>query len=379
MKVLFIQKEGGIFGAENYHLNILPVLVKRGITVHFLRLYTNYQGGEGGDFVKKLNNIGIKTFEVNIGRFPGLRDLLFVRRVVNEGGYDFVHSHLIHADLYISIIKIMFGLSCPWITTKHGYDNSYTSKHGFDPSKQSITLYYLMVKLSEKLSNKSYTISHGLRNFFIKANITQPEKMGMIHYGFDFEETSDRLIDSDFRFFKQQIVIAGRLVAFKGHKFLLESLTKLMGPFDNVGLVIVGSGEQEAYLRQVVEDKNLQSRVRFVGYSKEVSKWMYNSDVVAVPSISEGFGVVFLEAFNCKKPVVSWDVPSGNEIMENGKSGYLVSPYDTDALSKQLGEIFENPEAAKQVGKNAYDRLKSYFTLNRMVKETVAVYKTLVN
>lgn len=379
MKVLFVQKEGGIFGAENYHLKILPALVKRGITVHFLRLYTNYQGGEGGEFVNKLKNIGIKTLEVNIGRFPGLRDLLLVRRIINEGGYDFIHSHLIHADFYISLIKMAFGLSCPWITTKHGYDNSYTSKHGFDPSQQTITLYYLMAKLSEKLSNKSYTISHGLRNFFIKAKITRPEKMGMIHYGFDFEETSDRLTDNDFRLFKQQIVIVGRLVAFKGHKFLLESLTKLTGPFDHTGLVIVGIGEQEAYLRQVVEDKNLQSRVHFVGYSKEVTKWMYNSDVVAVPSISEGFGVVFLEAFNCKRPVVSWDVPSGNEIMEHGKSGYLVVPYDTHALSEQLEEIFKNPEAAKQVGKNAYDRLKSYFTLNRMVRETVTVYKTLVD
>lgn len=146
--------------------------------------------------------------------------------------------------------------------------------------------------------------------------------MKLIHYGFDFLDTSDELLDNDYKSFKKQVIIAGRLVGFKGHQYLIEAMQKLCAQDREAGLVIVGSGELEEELKQKVKELKLEEHVHFAGYSKEVIKWMYNSDLVAVPSISEGFGVVFLEAFNCKKPVISWDVPAGNELMKEGETGF---------------------------------------------------------
>ncbi len=380
MKILFIQKEGGIFGAENYQLKIIPALLEEGIEIEFLRLYTDYQGGKGGDFIERLIGMGVKTHELNIGRIPKLSSLRKIKKLIHQNNFDIVHTHLIHADLHLSLIKLFLGgIKCPWVSTKHGYDNNFTAQYGFDASKQKKTPYFLLAQLSERLCDQSFTISHGLRNFFIKTGLAKKEKMKLIHYGFDFLDTSDELLDNDYKSFKKQVIIAGRLVGFKGHQYLIEAMQKLCAQDREAGLVIVGSGELEEELKQKVKELKLEEHVHFAGYSKEVIKWMYNSDLVAVPSISEGFGVVFLEAFNCKKPVISWDVPAGNELMKEGETGFLVLPYDTQALADKMAYILNHPKNAQEVGLKAHQELKIYYNLERMTKETIDFYESTLN
>lgn len=377
MKILFIQKEGGIFGAENFHLKIIPALQAKGVVVHFLRLYTTYQGGVGGAFIERLNSLGVETHELNIGKYPKPAHLTKIKQIIRKGAYSLVQTHLIHADLYLSLIRLFAGgIHCPWVSTKHGYDNAFTAKYGFNPKKQSITPYYLLARLSERLCDKSYTISHGLHHFFIATGLTKPNKMEMIHYGFDFEELDMPV--SGFKKFKKQIVIVGRLVAFKGHTYLLQALQILVKKDADIGLVIVGSGKNEAVIKKLVQELHLQKQVHFAGYSKQAAQWMLASDVVTVPSISEGFGVVFLEAFNAKTPVVAWDVPAGNELIEHRVSGLLAKPYDINDLSNKISEAINDTEKAELMADNAYKKLKEYFTLERMAQETFDFYQKVI-
>ena len=378
MKILFVQKEGGIFGAENYHLKTIPALIKSGIHIEFLRLYTDYQGGKGGNFVERLSSERIPVYEINIGRFPTLTKVQRIKKIIESGEYDLVHTHLIHADLYVSLVKLFFGLACKWVSTKHGYDNKFTSKHGFDASKQGITPYYLIARLSETLVDRSFTISNGLRNFFLKTKLAKEDKMGLIHYGFDYEPPTYDWKDTRYRQFSKQVFIAGRLVPFKGHKYLVDALPKVLRKHPDAGLLIAGSGEGEEDITKQVNQLGINESVVMLGYTGAVVKYMYNSDVVVVPSISEGFGVVFLEAFNCSKPVVAFDVPAGNEIIENGTSGYLAEPYSSRELAEKIIHIFDHPLEAQQAGERANEKLLSYFNLNRMIEQTIDFYKRVL-
>ena len=150
MKILFVQKEGGIFGAENYQLKVIPGLLAKRIHIEFLRLYTDHQGGKGGEFIERLNQLGVKTYEVNIGKYPTPRVLNQIKRIANNDGYDLVHTHLIHADFYLALVKSFLGLKTRLVSTKHGYDNNFTSRFGFDASKQTKTPYFLISKWAEK-------------------------------------------------------------------------------------------------------------------------------------------------------------------------------------------------------------------------------------
>ena len=376
MKILFVQKEGGIFGAENYQLKVIPGLMAHGIEVEFLRLYTDYQGGKGGAFIDRLHDMHVKTFEVNIGKWPTPKVLRQIKNIANQGNYDVVHTHLIHADFHFALIKTFMQLKPILVSTKHGYDNNFTSRFGFDASKQKNTPYFLISRWAEKRMKASFTISHGLRNFFIATGLTQSTKMRLIHYGFDLPDHAKSKGQEKFRYAPKQLMIAGRLVGFKGHRYLIEAMSQLKERFGNdVKLLIAGTGELEQELKEQVTQFDLHENIDFLGYSTDVGALMANSDVVVVPSVSEGFGVVFLEAFAAKTPVVAWDVPAGNELMEHGQTGYLVAPYEVDALAQQLIDILENPNHQNPIVKAAHERLKSYFNLDRMVGETIRFYE----
>ncbi|OEK01623.1 hypothetical protein BFP97_08895 [Roseivirga sp. 4D4] len=379
MKILFVQKEGGIFGAENYQLKVIPGLQAKGIQIEFLRLYTDYQGGVDGLFIEKLKELNVNTHQVNIGRYPKLRALRYIKKVVDNGDFDIVHTHLIHADFHLALIKTLLGLKVCLVSTKHGYDNSFTSRHGFDATKQRMTPYFVISKWAERRMKSSFTISHGLLNFFNETGLTRKGKMKLIHYGFDLEDHFLRKGEQEYRLSSKQLIIAGRLVAFKGHNYLLSAMTLVRERFgDDVKLLVAGTGALESELRAKVKELGLIRNVEFLGYSKEVGAYMANSDVVIVPSISEGFGVVFLEAFASKTPVISWDVPAGNELMQHNETGYLVPPYEISLLADQIIDVLENLESQGPITEGAYLKLTSYFNLSRMTEETIMFYKTAI-
>jgi glycosyltransferase involved in cell wall biosynthesis len=378
MKLLFVQKEGGIFGAETFQLNIIPRLLERGIEIEFLRLYANHQGGIDGRFVDLLKSLGVAVYQINIGKYFSLAALFEMHRLIKRGKYDFVHTHLVHADLYASLIKLFLHPGLKFVSTKHGYDNRFTAVHGFDASKQGITPYAFVVWLSERMAIGSYTISDGLRNFFVNAKLATSTKMKRIHYGFDFDEPAESWKDPSFRKFKRQLVIAGRLVAFKGHRYVIDGLPEILRAYPDTGLVVVGIGKLEQELRDQCGRLGVSSNVFFAGYSQQVRKWMFQSDMVLIPSISEGFGVVFLEAFSCYKPVVAFDVPASNELVIDGRTGYLVPGFDVSKFASTVCTLLGDPGRAQTFGSNANRRLKEDFSVRRMVDETVNFYTQIL-
>ena len=377
MKILFVQKEGGIFGAENYQLKVIPGLLAKGVNVEFLRLYTNYQGGIDGDFIKLLAEMGVKTYQINIGKYPSFKVLRSIHRIAFQVNYDLIHTHLIHADFHLGLSKLLFRGKYKIVSTKHGYDNNFTTQFGFDASKQTKTPYFLISRWAEKRMIASFTISNGLKDFFISTGITTASKMSLIHYGFDMPDYYLSKGNKNLRFAPKQILIAGRLVGFKGHAYLIEAMTTIIENDPDVKLIIVGSGHLEEELKSLVKRLALSENVLFLGYRKDVGELMANSDLVAIPSVSEGFGVVFLEAFSAKAPVVAWDVPAGNELLTHEETGFLVEPYNVKKLADQVIKILEADNF--QLCKDAYDRLTSYYNLNRMVDQTIDFYKKAIS
>lgn len=378
MKILFIQKEGGIFGAENYHLAIIPALQRYGIKIDFLRLYTDYQLGKDSEFVKRLERLGVLVYQVNIGRLPGIQDLRQVAAIVKKGRYDIVHSHLIHADLYAALVKKFFRVRSKFVSTKHGYDNAYTARYGFDPAFQKRTPYFLISRWAESIMDRSYTISKGLLDFFYATGLSSPQKMELIYYGFDVPPAEEPSGSENYRRSDHQLCIAGRLVEFKGHAWALQALKILVREYPDCKLVILGTGAYENILREKVDELQLTDHVDFLGYRKDVSHWMKYSDVVIVPSRSEGFGVVFLEAFNARTPVVAFDVPAANELIEDQVSGVLVKPYSVEEMARKISLLLNDRPMAKRYSERAYTLAKERFSVRVMVDQTYSFYNRVL-
>jgi glycosyltransferase involved in cell wall biosynthesis len=378
MRILHVQRVRGIAGSENYLFQILPGLLRAGVEVRFLMLTKRGEEKENAAFVARLTQMGVPIDEVHFGGRDNLSVIPRIRQVVARSGCDIVHSHLIHADFFMAAVKLTMP-RMRLVSTKHGYEESYTNAHGFSPENPRKDLYYRTCQASERLVSGSYTISHGLRRFFVEGGISNAAKMEVIHYGFDFNTVVYDQDAAKYRTGDPQLVIVGRLVKFKGHRHALACMPKLVERFPGIRLVIVGSGPIEAELRSEIAARGLQANVTLEGYRPNAHDYMRASDIVLVPSISEGFGAVFLEAYNNRRPVVGFDVPAGNEIVQSGVSGVLVPAYDTAAMTDAITDLLRDPARRTALAEGGHQRLTSYFCRERMTRETIEFYQRILD
>ncbi|MBD3636685.1 MAG: glycosyltransferase family 4 protein [Crocinitomicaceae bacterium] len=363
----------GIAGAENYLLNALPALQQEGIEIEFLSLTPIKQKGSEKDFVKKLEAAGIKVHQIyykTIGKKTqkAIRDIIFI------GHFDLVHSHLIHADLFMAITRKFSLKKFKLVSTKHGHDENYMNAHGFDPKGKKVLKYHYAAKLAEKEVYRSYAISEGLRKLFIAHKIAKPEQIETIPYGFDFHNEHIKS-NPAYRFSEHQLVLVGRFTELKGHIDAIAALKLLLPKLNDIALVFIGSGYYEDEVKEYVKSHELDEFVHFMGYQSNSVEWMASSDVVLIPSKAEGFGMVLLEAYSVKKPVVTYDVPALNEHVIHNKTGLLAEPYRVENLSDQILSLLSNRESGTKMGENGYELLKNNYTLNTMITRTIQFYE----
>ncbi|MDX1348702.1 MAG: glycosyltransferase family 4 protein [Putridiphycobacter sp.] len=381
MKILFIQKVKALVGSEKYFLELIPALQKNGIAVTFACIYNSKDKDKTQLFIEQCKelDINIKYLEVSSDKSI-IKTLKFLRQVFQNDHFDLVHSHLIHADLWATILKRFKIMTCPIVSTKHGYDENYIAKNGFEGSTVPKNLYYRLCQFSEKKIARSFAVSHGLRTLFVDSKICKAENIETIHHGFELPSVNSQL-NSKFRASKNQLIIIGRVIPFKGHLHLIRALATVKQEFDDVSLVILGHGDKQHIkaLKNEAKLLNVDDHIVFAGYQTNIYDYLVNSDIMIVPSIAEGFGLVFLEAMNAKLPIIGFDVPATNEIIENEKTGFLIPPYNESLLAEAICRLLKSPEERLQFGQNAKNKLDSYFCLSRMLDETICFYKKVLN
>lgn len=377
MKILFVQKVKALVGSEKYFLEIIPALEEIGIKTEFACIYLEKDELKTLPFIKSYGKLGLKIHILKVKSDKAISKICgFINKTFKDGDFDLVHSHLIHADLWCAMLKAVGRITVPLVSTKHGYDETYTSTYGFSAKHLKLDLYYILCKYSERFINSSFAVSKGLMNFFIDGKISPKDKIRTIHHGFDLPEIKTKK-NIAYRFSKQQLVILGRIIPFKGHHLLVEALRTVKRQFPLFKLLIIGHGDEEyiSNLKIKISEYELSENIDFLGYKSNIYDYLINSDVMIVPSVSEGFGLVFLEALNAKIPLVGFNVPATNEIIVNNQTGILIPPFDCKKMGLSIIEVLENETNAKALTDAGYQRLKNHFSLKRMLEETIKFYE----
>jgi glycosyltransferase involved in cell wall biosynthesis len=143
---------------------------------------------------------------------------------------------------------------------------------------------------------------------------------------------------------KRVLLTIGRLPGserYKGHRRIIKLLPKLAAQFPELIYLIVGDGNDRPNLEALAQATGNQDRVIFAGRISEDEKIdHYNlADAFAMPSLSEGFGFVFLEAAACGLPVLGGNRDGSRDALVDGQLGVLVDPEDTDELLEGLMRI----------------------------------------
>ena len=183
------------------------------------------------------------------------------------------------------------------------------------------------------------------------------------------------------------ILYVGRPERRNGIDRLLQVIPKVIGSAPQCKSVIAGADIGEAphgkTYREYFESfatPAARKATTFLGYFEEraLSQLYANCDIIAAPSLSESFGLIFLEAMAQAMPVVAFRTGGVLEVVAHNETGILVELEEVHELANALIRVTEDEETRQRMGKRDYERVRTRFTAKRMVEETVACYRQAI-
>jgi glycosyltransferase involved in cell wall biosynthesis len=168
------------------------------------------------------------------------------------------------------------------------------------------------------------------------------------------------------------------LVDHKDHATLLRAAALVQSTRPDVRFVIVGDGERRPALAALTRSLGLETTVIFAGFRDDVDALLPAFDVFCLSSHLEGLGTIVLDAMAFGRPVVATAAGGIRESVVDGVTGCLVPVRDPQALAAALLTLIADPERASAFGRAGRQRFEERFRAERMVSETLAVYKELM-
>jgi glycosyltransferase involved in cell wall biosynthesis len=251
------------------------------------------------------------------------------------------------------------------------YDPSkWYSPHRFPPTK--IVVKRVLRQADAHLAISS-DIANRVRRYFnfqrpievIPLGITKPQ----------FEPATREQLGMEYD--KKYVVAVGRLVRRKDYPSLLNAICNLSR--DDTNLLLLGDGPEKENLLSMAKELGIGERVHLKGFVSDDAKYQYlsNSDVFALVSLHEGFGLVYLEAMYCGLPIVAADEGGQTDILEDVNSGSLVPVGDVTALTESLEELLSDEQRRESIGNSNRMRFDTY-TISSLAMRYEKVFESLI-
>ncbi len=220
--------------------------------------------------------------------------------------------------------------------------------------------------LALQTADRVVAISRYTASFVERAGV-DPSRIEIVYPGYDtnrFRPLQDRLV----------ILTVGNLVARKGHDTTIRSLPRLLQLVPDVTYLIVGDGPYRSQLETLATELGIRNRVIFAGRlaDEDLAQLYALCDVFVMPSRAqldekdvEGFGIVFLEANACAKPVIGGRSGGVPEAIVDGVTGLLVDPNDSGELADAIARLLTDREFANRLGQQGRERAVNEFSWRR--------------
>jgi glycosyltransferase involved in cell wall biosynthesis len=375
LKILHLIYSSGIYGAEKYLHTLLPELKNYDIDCELLFICQKKSIPSLQEYCNEMNEKGIKTTLLPItSQMSFLLTARIIFRYLKANNIQIVHSHLFSADFIAVLIKKLYFKKLIILSTKHGYEEKYLVQYGLGNKKIRHNFYYYISRTVNKRIDYSFAVSQAISNMF--EFLKQGKlKMKYIHHGISPLplNVKQAYVEGD-----PKIIIVGRLSEMKGHEYLIKALPAVIQKFPNLKLIVLGEGDLKEKLKNLAKSLNVHKHIEFVGFAAP-GAYITQCEVMVLPSLFEPFGLVYIESFASKIPVVAFDTQAANEIIEDNKTGILVHNLSIDALAEKIIYLLEHADERKRIVENAYSKYLEYYNLERMVRETVEWYRSVLN
>jgi len=282
-----------------------------------------------------------------------------LKRIVKENNIDLVVSFLGRSN-YTNILARMFG-------SKH---KAYLSER-VNPSKmhsgksfKNIINSWLTKKMYKR-ADLIFTNSLGSKRSLIKDFSIKAEDIKVIYNPIDLEKIqilSQKPLEAEYqKLFEHPIIInVARLTEQKGQEYLIRAFSQVMKQIPNIKLLVLGQGELEEYLKQLVKSLKLEKDILFLGWQKNPFKFLAKSKLFVLSSLWEGLPNTLIEAMACYLPVISFDCDSGPREIINNDNGILIHLKDEIALKDSIIKVLKNDSLRQELSLKARKRAEDF-------------------
>jgi glycosyltransferase involved in cell wall biosynthesis len=280
-----------------------------------------------------------------------------------------VHAHGPRAG-YFSRLSLRPGEQ--FIYTEHIWSGEYKMKNWLN---QGFQLYGIRLICSR--ADLVIAVSKSVKKFLEMKAIKDKEKIVVIPNAIDMT-SRELLAKPEKKSGELMIGTVGALVKRKGQIYLIRAFAKVTMSLPKARLEIIGEGPERTRLQEEIKILGLESKVQLLGEQKKPGKFMTRWDLFVLPSLSEVFGIVILEAFEAKLPVVATNVGGIPEIIKNGENGVLLPPSNTERLAKAISWLLAERKDRERLAKAGFETLRDRYDWSKIILEIENIYTALV-
>lgn len=171
----------------------------------------------------------------------------------------------------------------------------------------------------------------------------------------------------------------GRLDPRKHFDWLIKLVPALLEKNKPIHFILIGDGPEMPSLKALIESLGISDLVTLTGEVPQASKWLQALDIFAFTSVDEGMPNVIMEAAAAGLPIVTWQLPFYEELLENHKSALLVKPGDMQAFEEALLSLVNTPLQRQSLGQVARQQILTNFSLPNFIKNMTAVYESILS
>jgi len=312
------------------------------------------------------NQSDYKTINQNV-QFIGfggskIKTILYViRKVKKEDIIFYSHINLLFLAAFNSLFKRV--------------KKSYFSIYGIEVWKKFSVIKKYLLKNYFFLSISNYT-----KNIFVENSGVDPEKISIFPCCIDLN-TSNKEYDNPYIDSEYNILSVSRLSKednYKGIDSVIKILPELKSYIPNIKYTIIGKGDDLNRLNKLSKNLNVEKNINFKGYVKNLRPYYKKCDIFTLPSKNEGFGIVYLEAMEYKKPVIAANSGGATDVIRDNETGFLCNYDDLESLKSKILFITNNKSKAKEIGKSGYNFLIENFTFKQFEKRLATIVYDLI-
>lgn len=361
MNVLHVVNNLGSGGAEKLLEELIPLMNQEQSVNADILLLTNINNV----FDKSLIEKGVKVDVIKYNNLLDPRNIFAIKKHISKNKYDIVHSHTFPSQYWVALSSIFLrNNNIKFITTEHSTHNKRRDKFYFKLIEKYIySKYDVIVSITEK--TRSNLIN------WIDPKIKSQEKYIVIENGINLDTITNALpysrkelireIDEDTKI----VCMVGRFSQAKDQPTLIKAIKKLP---DNIHLLLVGEGELLKYNLDLAKQLDIQNRVHFLGFRKDIPSILKTVDVLVLSSYWEGLSLASIEALASGKPLVASKVNGLEEVVKG--AGLLFERGNTDQLASLIESLLNDEQLYHQVKTRCIERSKKYSIQKMLIKLT---------